>query len=304
MILICGKTGTGKTEVQDQLVKMGYERIVTYTTRPKRKGEINGIHYHFVSNAEFQFLENDGFFVNPVLYNTAYGVAKYGTALCDLQNDNWNKILIVNPKELKEMQKVGSINPMVFLLKAEESVVRDRLSKRGDSQSEIERRIEADKKDFDGIEDIVDSMLAENKKLVIMARFVPEMNDIQEMLEKKGIGYAAVRGGVKDRAEEIRRFQEDDDCMVFIGQIAAAGLGITLTAASTMVFYSMDYSMSNFEQAKARIHRVSQKNDCLYIYLIAKGTVDRKVLKSLRSKVDLAKLLVDDYRKGKNPFEV
>lgn len=43
-------------------------------------------------------------------------------------------------------------------------------------------------------------------KLVIMARFVPEMNDIQEMLEKKGIGYAAVRGGVKDRAEEIRRF--------------------------------------------------------------------------------------------------
>ena len=154
------------------------------------------------------------------------------------------------------------------------------------------------------LEDIVDSMMAENKKLVIMARFVPEMNDIQEMLEKKGIGYAAVRGGVKDRAEEIRRFQEDDDCMVFIGQIAAAGLGITLTAAPTMVFYSMDYSMSNFEQAKARIHRVSQKNDCLYIYLIAKGTVDRKVLKSLRNKVDLAKLLVDDYRKGKNPFEV
>lgn len=59
-------------------------------------------------------------------------------------------------------------------------------------------------------------MMAENKKLVIMARFVPEMNDIQEMLEKKGIGYAAVRGGVKDRAEEIRRFQEDSDCMVFI----------------------------------------------------------------------------------------
>lgn len=147
-------------------------------------------------------------------------------------------------------------------------------------------------------------MMAENKKLVIMARFVPEMNDLQEMLEKKGIGYAAVRGGVKDRAEEIRRFQEDSDCMVLIGQIAAAGLGITLTAASTMVFYSMDYSMSNFEQAKARIHRVSQKNDCFYIYLIAKGTVDRKVLKSLRNKVDLAKLLVDDYRKGKNPFEV
>ena len=138
----------------------------------------------------------------------------------------------------------------------------------------------------------------------MIARFVPEMDAIEQLLEKKGIGYATVRGGVKDRPEEIRRFQEDSDCKVFIGQIAAAGLGITLTAASTMVFYSMDYSMSNFEQAKARIHRVSQKNDCLYIYLVAKGTVDRKVLKALRDKVDLAKLLVDDYRTGKNPFSI
>ena len=156
---------------------------------------------------------------------------------------------------------------------------------------------------LDALSDIVDSAVAEGKKLIVMARFIPELNDIQELLEKKGVGYAVVRGGVKNRDEEIRRFQEDDDCRVFVGQIAAAGLGITLTAASTMVFYSLDYSMSNFEQAKARIHRVSQKENCLYIYLIAKNTADRKVFRSLRNKVDLAKLLVDDYRKGRNPFK-
>lgn len=156
---------------------------------------------------------------------------------------------------------------------------------------------------LDALSDIVDSAVAEGKKLIVMARFIPELNDIQELLEKKGVGYAVVRGGVKNRDEEIRRFQEDDDCRIFVGQIAAAGLGITLTAASTMVFYSLDYSMSNFEQAKARIHRVSQKENCLYIYLIAKNTVDRKVFRSLRNKVDLAKLLVDDYRKGRNPFK-
>lgn len=70
-----------------------------------------------------------------------------------------------------------------------------------------------------------------------------------------------------------------------------------------MVFYSLDYSMSNFEQAKARIHRVSQTQNCLYIYLTAKGTIDQKVLRSLRNKANLAKMLVDDYRKGNNPFE-
>ena len=156
---------------------------------------------------------------------------------------------------------------------------------------------------LDALSDILDTAMAEEKKFVVMARFVPELNDIQALLEKKGIGYAVVRGGVKNRDEEIRRFQEDSDCRVFVGQIAAAGLGITLTAASTMVFYSLDYSMSNFEQAKARIHRVSQTENCLYIYLVAKGTVDTKVLRALRHKVDLAKTLVDDYRKGINPFK-
>lgn len=156
---------------------------------------------------------------------------------------------------------------------------------------------------LDALSDILDSAIEENRKVVVMARFIPELNDIQQLLEKKKVGYAVIRGGVKERDEQIRRFQEDDDCMVFVGQIAAAGLGITLTAASMMVFYSLDYSMSNFEQAKARIHRVSQTENCHYIYLTCKNTVDVKVLKALRNKVNLAKSLVDDYRAGRNPYK-
>ncbi len=155
---------------------------------------------------------------------------------------------------------------------------------------------------LDALSDIIDSAMDEERKIVVMARFVPELDDIQELLEKKKIGYAVVRGGISDRDGEIHRFQYDDDCRVFVGQIAAAGLGITLTAASTMIFYSLDYSMSNFDQAKARIHRVGQKENCHYIYLVCEGTVDRKILRSLREKIDLAKSLVDDYRKGLDPF--
>ena len=155
---------------------------------------------------------------------------------------------------------------------------------------------------LDALSDIIDSTIAEDKKLVIMARFVPELDDIQELLEKKKIGYAVVRGGVKDRDKEIHRFQHDDTCHVFVGQIAAAGLGITLTAASTMAFYSLDYNLSNFEQAKARIHRAGQKENCHYIYLACRDTVDQKVLYALHQKQNLAEMLVDDYRKGINPF--
>lgn len=155
---------------------------------------------------------------------------------------------------------------------------------------------------LDALSDIIDAAVNDGQKIVVMARFVAEMDDIEAMLTKKGIGYAVVRGGVKDRDEEVKRFMTDPACQVFIGQIAAAGLGITLTAAHIMVFYSLDYSMSNFDQAKARIHRVGQKQKCLYLYLIAKGTVDGKVLRSLQNKVNLAKALVDDYRNGINPY--
>jgi SNF2 family DNA or RNA helicase len=152
------------------------------------------------------------------------------------------------------------------------------------------------------LSDIVDSAKEDSRKLVIMARFLPEIDEIKKMLDHKRIHYSVVSGDVKNRDVEVERFQKDADTTAFVGQIATAGLGITLTAADTMVFYSLDYSMSNFEQAKARIHRVGQRNPCTYIYLIAAGTVDEKVLKALRDKADLARVLIDEYRAGKNPF--
>ena len=170
----------------------------------------------------------------------------------------------------------------------------------GDDEGNTPQRISTAKQS--ALEDIIDEVLQEGKKLVVIARFIPEINAICKMLEKSGIGYSCIVGGVKDREEQVSQFQKNPDIQVFVGQIATAGLGITLTAASTLVFYSLDYSMSNFEQAKARIHRVGQKENCTYIYLTAKGTVDEKVLKALQGKADLARTLVDDYRHGLNPF--
>ena len=152
------------------------------------------------------------------------------------------------------------------------------------------------------LEDILDGIMAEGKKLVIIARFVPEIRAICRLLENRKLRYSCIAGGVKDREEQVAAFQNEPEVMAFVGQIATAGLGITLTAASTMVFYSLDYSMSNFEQAKARIHRVGQRMPCTYLYLVARGTVDEKVLAALGDKADLARTLVDDYRSGRNPF--
>ncbi|MDY6335044.1 MAG: DEAD/DEAH box helicase [Lachnospiraceae bacterium] len=155
---------------------------------------------------------------------------------------------------------------------------------------------------LDALSDLIDSAMEEDEKVVVMARFRAELDAIEQMLTKKKIRYAVVRGGVNDRSDQVSRFQNDEDCRVFVGQIAAAGMGITLTAASTMVFFSCDYSMSNHDQARSRIHRAGQTRNCHYIYLVCRGSIDNKVLKALQEKQDLARMLVDDYRAGRYPF--
>ena len=156
---------------------------------------------------------------------------------------------------------------------------------------------------LDALEEILESAREEGAKLVVIARFVPEIEAICGLLARMHIGYALIKGGTHHRDDEVARFQNDPACTVFVGQIATAGLGITLTAASTMVFYSLDFSMANYEQAKARIHRVGQHSPCTYIHLLARNTVDDKVLRALRDKADLAKSLIDDYQAGTNPFQ-
>jgi len=144
--------------------------------------------------------------------------------------------------------------------------------------------------------DIIEECLDAGKKLVIFARFVPEIEAIARWLTQSKIGYALIKGDVKDRAEQVAKFQTDPDCKVFIGQLQTTGMGLTLTAADTAVFYSLSYNFADYEQAKARIHRIGQTNKCTYIHLVAKGTIDEQVLSALAAKKNIADLVVDNWR--------
>ena len=146
------------------------------------------------------------------------------------------------------------------------------------------------------LEEVVDDLIGAGKKAVIFVRFIPEIRAIRKMLEKQNIDYAWIAGEVKDRAEQVERFQEDENCKIFIAQIQTAGLGITLTAADTAIFYSLSYSYADYDQARARIHRIGQKNKCTYIHLIAQDTVDEKVLTALKQKKSIADEIVDNWK--------
>ena len=149
---------------------------------------------------------------------------------------------------------------------------------------------------INALEDIVDECIDANKKLVVFARFIPEIDAITKMLNKRKIKYALIRGDVKDRAGEVDKFQNDKETKIFIGQLQTTGMGLTLTASDTAVFYSLSYNFADYEQAKARIHRIGQKNTCTYIHLIAKNTIDEKVMEALSKKKNIADLVVDNWR--------
>jgi len=146
------------------------------------------------------------------------------------------------------------------------------------------------------LEDIV---IDAGKKLVIFARFRPEIAAIEKLLQGLKIRYECIHGDINmsERGGKVKAFQTNPDVKVFVAQLQTAGLGITLTAADTAVFYSLDFSFANYDQAKARLHRIGQKNNVTNIHLVVKGTVDTKVMGALKKKKNVADVVVDGWRK-------
>jgi SNF2 family DNA or RNA helicase len=134
-----------------------------------------------------------------------------------------------------------------------------------------------------------------HKKLVIFCRFIPEINAICAMLEDMKISYALITGEVPSSTRELinSNFQKKDDPKVIVLQIRVGGLGITLTAADTMIFFSNEFSYADYSQARARIHRAGQKNHCTYVQLIAKGTIDEEIVAALKQKKNVADIVID-----------
>ena len=152
---------------------------------------------------------------------------------------------------------------------------------------------------LDALADIVDDYVVDaGKKLVIFARFRAEIAAIENLLRLRKIQYGSIYGDVpmEERGKIVEDFQANPDTKVFVAQIQTAGLGITLHAASTAVFYSYDYNYANYAQALARIHRIGQRFPVTYIHLVVDGSIDEKILAALENKEDMAKTVVDSWR--------
>lgn len=132
-------------------------------------------------------------------------------------------------------------------------------------------------------------------KVIVWARFRSDVEQISKALEAAGVGYVTYTGKTTadERTEAIEAFRNNPNCRVFIGNPASGGIGLNLTVANTVVWFSMGYSLEEYLQANDRAHRIGQNQKVLYVHLIADGTVDEKVVKSLSAKKALATTVLD-----------
>ena len=99
------------------------------------------------------------------------------------------------------------------------------------------------------------------------------------------------------RSKNIKKFQTDPNCRFFVGTTHTGGYGITLTAGSNMIYFSNGYDLEKRQQSEARIDRIGQTQKMTYIDIMSQDTIDERIVKALRNKVNIANTIMDeDFR--------
>jgi SNF2 family DNA or RNA helicase len=152
------------------------------------------------------------------------------------------------------------------------------------------------------IEAVMDILEETSGKVILWSRF---RHDIQQMKahiqDVYGVhSVCAYYGDTPDdeRQEMVTKFQDpDSELRFFIGNPSTAGYGLTLTEATTVIYYANDFNLETRIQSEDRCHRIGQKNSVTYIDLITENTIDERIVKALRNKIDIgAKVLGEEAR--------
>lgn len=136
-------------------------------------------------------------------------------------------------------------------------------------------------------------------KAIIWATYLADIEAIKKMLtEEYGADSFVTYYGAtssEDRVKAIELFQDESSPVrFFLGNVQTAGRGITLTAASTVIYYSNNFSLELRQQSEDRAHRLGQKNKVTYVDLVVRGSLDEKIIKSLIEKRNIANEILKD----------
>lgn len=145
---------------------------------------------------------------------------------------------------------------------------------------------------------LMDVLAETGEKVIIWANYRRNIEVIHEQIVAEYGAESVVQyyGATSsdDRTTAVERFQNDPKCRFFVGNPSTGGYGITLTAASVVVYFSNSYRLEHRIQSEDRAHRIGQHNPVLYVDLVSPGTVDTRIVHALAKKLDVAAQLTGD----------
>lgn len=136
------------------------------------------------------------------------------------------------------------------------------------------------------------------QKVVVFSQYLAMLDIFEAYLNENGIGFATIRGSTTNRGEQVRRFNKDPDCEVFLGSLQASGLGVDLTAGSVVIHYDRWWNAARENQATDRVHRIGQTRGVEVFKLVTKGTFEERIDQLITKKGKLLEEVVgvDDHR--------
>ena len=152
------------------------------------------------------------------------------------------------------------------------------------------------------VAEMMDVLAETSGKVIIWANYRQDIKRIVLAIQKE-YGMSSVASYYGDTSAEDResakvRFQDlNDDLRFFVGNPSTGGYGLTLTAASVVVYYSNNFDLEKRLQSEDRAHRIGQTVNVTYVDLITPGTVDEKIVKALRGKIDIASQVMGEKLK-------
>jgi superfamily II DNA or RNA helicase len=138
----------------------------------------------------------------------------------------------------------------------------------------------------------LEEVLAEGHKALVFSQFTSFLALLRVQLDEERIPYAYLDGDTRDREGAVKQFQEDPDCKLFLISLKAGGLGLNLTAADYVYLLDPWWNPAVEAQAIDRAHRIGQQSQVFAYRIIARDTVEEKVLKLQETKRDLADAII------------
>lgn len=135
------------------------------------------------------------------------------------------------------------------------------------------------------LKEIIEEIGPRRSKIVIWAEYTKDINRLTEWAIDAGLDPVVLDGRTKNPAGDVRQFQGKKWNRVCIAHPAAAGHGLTLTAANYAIFYGLGWSADYHKQARDRIDRKGQTLPCTFIYLLTKGTLERRIFDVLQGRM-------------------